>query len=140
MNDNPGDQRPRRAWRSPMAWAVLIAVFAIGATVDLWLKHWTFENVASQPVDLSPEVILDEGTFIPYHDPVVVIPRLLNLHLVKNEGAVFGIGANQRVFFIVFTMAALTAAVAVFARWTTEGSWSAHVAIGDSPWAASRAR
>ena len=114
----------RRAWRSPLAWGVLITTVVACLALDLGLKHWSFENVASEPV------ALDANAIIPSHDPKTVIPKLLNLHLVKNEGAVFGIGENQRMFFIVFTVAALSAAIAVFARWTMAGATAAHIAIG----------
>ena len=114
---------PRRAWRSPLAWVVLIIVCATGVFADLGFKAWAFRNVAPNPVVLEHE-------HIPAHPPVVVIPRLLNLHLVKNEGAVFGIGANQRMFFIAFTIAALVSAVAVFGRWTKANATIAHIAIG----------
>ncbi len=121
---SPSPAASRRAWRSPRAWVVLLAVIAAGLTTDLGLKQWSFKNVAPQPV------VLDRDGRIPYHEPVEVLPRLLNLHLVKNDGAVFGIGANQRMFFIVFTLGALAAAFVVFGRWTTSGATTAHVAIG----------
>ncbi len=119
----PG-RAPRRAWRSPLAWIVLMVVCVAGVTGDLGLKAWAFRNVASNPV------VFDHDEIIPLHAPLVVIPRLLNLHLVKNDGAVFGIGPNQRMFFIVFTIAALAAAVAVFGRWTISNATVAHIAIG----------
>ena len=113
-----------------MAWIVLLGVFGAGVTVDLVLKHWAFQHVAPHPIVLDKAVISEPYWHIPPHEPATVIPRVLNLHLVKNDGAVFGIGANQRIFFIVFTMAALTAAVVVFGRWTMRGATAAHVAIG----------
>jgi len=119
----PG-RTPRRAWRSPLAWVVLIIVCATGVFADLGLKAWAFHNVAPDPV------VLEHDEHIPTHQPVVIIRRLLNLHLVKNEGAVFGIGANQRMFFIAFTIAALVSAVAVFGRWTKANATIAHIAIG----------
>lgn len=123
---NPGaGSPPRRAWRSPLAWVVLIGVIAAGLAVDLSLKHWAFATVAPEPIELTRQT-----THVPLHEPVKVVGRLLNLHLVLNRGAVFGIGANQRIFFIVFTLAALTAALVVFGRWTTAGATAAHVAIG----------
>ncbi|MHC4428487.1 MAG: signal peptidase II [Planctomycetota bacterium] len=103
---------------------MLFVVLAVGLAVDLSLKEWAFANVAQVPIDL------ENGTRIPHHEPLAVLPRLLNLHLVKNDGAVFGIGSNQRVFFIVFTLGALAAAIGVFARWTTACSTVAHVALG----------
>ncbi|MHC4218509.1 MAG: signal peptidase II [Planctomycetota bacterium] len=120
-----------RAWRSPRAWLVLLGVVAIGLSVDLYLKHWSFQNVAPQPVQLDREAIRNNPHgLIPQHDPVTVVPRLLNLHLVRNDGAVFGIGANQRMFFVVFTIGALAAAVVVFGRWTNRQATMAHVALG----------
>ncbi len=125
MNSTEGspDTAPRRAWRSPLAWIVLMSVLALGLTADLGLKAWSFHNVAPDPV------VLDADEYIPVHPPVVVIPGVLQLHLVKNKGAVFGIGPDRRMFFIVFTFAALAAAFAVFGRWTNAGATVAHVAI-----------
>ena len=113
-----------RAWQSPRAWIVLLSVLIVGLTLDLGLKHWAFQNVAGVPV------LPERGVRIPRHEPVTVVPGVLNLHLVKNDGAVFGIGANKRMFFVVFTLGALAAALVVFARWTTDGATSAHVALG----------
>ena len=112
-----------RAWRSPLAWLVLIGVLALGLSLDLSLKYWSFTHVAHAEFK-------DGQLNIPPHAPVRIIPGVLNLHLVKNEGAVFGIGANQRMFFVVFTIGALAAALLVFARWTGRGASLAHVAIG----------
>ncbi len=124
------DPAARRAWRSPLAWIVLLVASITGVTADLGLKHWAFNNVASQPVAMDRDVIQQPSWHIPSHEAVPVIPRLLNLHLVKNEGAVFGIGANQRMFFIVFTIGALAAAVVVFSCWTRADALAAHIAIG----------
>jgi signal peptidase II len=110
---------------------VLVGVMATGVSLDLWLKHWSFQNVAPRPVELNREVIRSTPDWHPPpHDPVPVVPRLLNLHLVLNDGAVFGIGANQRMFFIVFTVAALGAGILVFGRWTPRRATMAHVALG----------
>jgi signal peptidase II len=110
---------------------VLLGVLAFGVSLDLWLKHWSFQNVAPRPVALDPEVIRGNPNWhIPPHDPVEVVPRVLNLHLVRNDGAVFGIGANQRLFFIFFTIAALAAAILVFGCWTTRRATMAHLALG----------
>ena len=120
----------RRAWRSPLAWLVLISVFGLGLIADLSLKTWTFNHVADEPVVIDREAI-DAGTWrLPRHDPVPLVPKVLNLHLVPNFGAVFGLGQNRRWFFIIFTVAALLAATAVFGRWTAAGATAAHVAIG----------
>ena len=44
-------------------------------------------------------------------------------------GAVFGLGAGQRGFFIVFTMFALILGTALFCFWTRPREHTAHVAI-----------
>jgi len=121
--------RPARAWRSPLAWVVLLGVFGIGLALDLGLKQWAFDHVAGAPVNLSREVVRDPYWQIPPHEAVVAIPRLLSFHLVANRGAVFGSFADKRAFLIVFTVAALVAAIVVFGRWTTASSFRAHVAI-----------
>ena len=131
MNSTEGSPRkaPRRAWRSPLAWVVLLTVITLGLAADLGFKAWSFRNVAPDPIVLDTDVNSRSNEYIPVHAPVVVIPRLLHLHLVKNQGAVFGIGADRRMFFIVFTFAALIAAFAVFGRWTTANATVAHIAI-----------
>ncbi len=119
------------AYRSARAWLVLLAVLTVGLAVDLGLKRWSFENIANQPVVLDRQQLLRNPYWrIPRHEPVTIVPRVLELHLVENRGAVFGIGADQRIFFIIFTVCALIAALVVFARWTTSGSRMAHVALG----------
>jgi signal peptidase II len=125
------DRGRQRAWRSPLAWLVLLVVVTGGLGLDLWLKHWSFENVASTPVVMDRDAIRNDPDWrIPPHLPVTIVPRVLNLHLVLNDGAVFGIGANQRMFFVVFTVGALAAAILVFGRWTTRRSTMAHIALG----------
>ena len=50
--------------------------------------------------------------------------------LVLNPGAVFGIGAGKRWFFIAFTGAALALAIWMFLAWTGPRDRAAHAAIG----------
>ena len=119
------------AYRSVQAWLVLLTVLTAGLALDLGLKRWSFENIANQPVVLDRQQLLRNPFWrIPRHEPLTIVPRVLELHLVENRGAVFGIGADQRIFFIVFTICALIAALVVFARWTTSDSRMAHVALG----------
>lgn len=121
----------KRACRSPKAWLILLCVAAIGLTIDLGLKQWCFKNVASMPVVLDRQELLNNPYWrIPRHDPMVLLDGVLTLHLVENRGAVFGIGADQRIFFIAFTVAALLAAIFVFARSDTDRSLQVHIGIG----------
>ena len=123
----------RFAWRSPRAWIILVLVTTIGFTIDLVTKSWAFQEVAGEPVLLERELLLlnSQWTPIPIHEGVVAIPgRILHFRLVLNDGAVFGIGSRQRVFFILFTFVALLIAGWIFAKHTTGKSTVAHVALG----------
>jgi signal peptidase II len=118
---------------SPRAWAVLAATTIIGLVSDLWSKHAAFVHVAGVPVRLSREEVLSTpmlGALIPQHDPVRVIPGLLEFTLVLNPGAVFGMGAGKRWFFIAFTLLALGFGLYMFSKWTRPREWTSHVAIG----------
>ena len=119
------------AWRSPVAWLTLLLVFGSGLLLDLWSKDWAFRSVAAEPVVLDREVILsDPDLKPPYHESLVVLPfGLLDFDLVLNHGAVFGIGQQSRMIFIVFTIVAVTVALLVFAFWTRASSHAAHVGI-----------
>ena len=122
-----------RTWASARCWAVLLVVVAIGLTADLWTKSWAFETVAGQPVVVSRHALLDNPDYnpIPFHEGVVLVPgRMLNLHLVLNSGAVFGIGSEQRAFFIIFTVLAVMIAIYIFGWQTRCKSILAHIGIG----------
>ncbi len=129
----PPRLQPARAYRFPAAWATLLAVLALGLTIDLSAKAWTFQNVAGVPVKLDRRSIIanPHSNPVPHHAGRHVLGAgLLDLQLVINRGAVFGVGNNRRVFFIAFTLAALGAGLLVFARWTAHRNHLAHVAIG----------
>jgi lipoprotein signal peptidase len=150
----------RRAFRSAFAWAVLFTVLGLGLTCDLGLKYWTFDNVIgtwridpnSAPgvdaqgrphpakriwvpirVKLDRQRLIAEPDYnpIPPHQGVQILPwSLLDLQLVINRGAVFGMGENRRFFFIAFTLGALAAGLFVFGRFTHAGDRLAHISIG----------
>ncbi len=147
MSVTPNDQSPNRspaqtalrgrvtvdppARRSVRAWALLLAVLVLGLVADLASKEWAFRTVASDPVELSYEPVVDGSYTIPWHPGVQAIqPDLLDFRLVLNRGAVFGIGQGRRVAFVAFTMIAIGVAIAVFGWWTRSRSWIAHLAIG----------
>lgn len=116
---------------------MLIAMIAAIA-VDLASKNWAFRTIADEPVIVEREAVLAisredprlVNTLIPRHDPMVVIPRLLEFTLVLNPGAVFGVGPGKRFFFVGFTLLALAFGLGMFAAWTTPRDRSAHIAIG----------
>ena len=128
-----------RAGKNPRAWMVLLAVIAFGLVTDLGSKWWAFAKIAGVPAVVDRESVLrissemgpkQIGRLLPAHEPVTVIPHVLELTLVLNPGAVFGIGPGKRWFFIAFTVAAMVAGVALFARGTRANQRAAHVAIG----------
>jgi len=128
----PEDPGERPAWRSPFAWVTLACVFASGLALDLWSKYWAFRTIAGYPVELERERVLNDASFfVPHHARWIAIPGdLLDFRLVLNHGAVFGIGQHRRELFIVFTIIATVAAVALFARGTRVRMHASHVAIG----------
>lgn len=122
----------RPAGSSRRAWIVFLATAVVGLIVDLWSKAAAFRHIAETPVILRREDVVGSttlGRLIPPHDPIVVIPNLLELTLVLNPGAVFGIGAGKRWFFVVFTLAAVGLATWLFAKKTLAKDTWAHVAF-----------
>lgn len=122
-----------QTWRSPAAWTLLLVVTLLGLAFDLVSKHLAFSRIAAIPVEVSRDQVLRTshlGTLIPPHEPVVVVPRVLELTLVLNPGAVFGMGAGKRWFFIVFTVAAVAFALWVFSSWTRARDRAAHIGLG----------
>lgn len=118
------------AGRSPRAWLLFLGATVLGVVADLWSKHAAFQHVASVPVTVRREDVLRTGSLgslIPAHDPIVVVPGVLELTLVLNPGAVFGIGAGKRWFFVVFTVGAVALATWLFARKTAARDRWAHL-------------
>jgi signal peptidase II len=131
------DKRGGAPVRSARAWSVLAAAALGGLLVDLASKSIAFARVAGSPVGIVREEVLAAqshgvplGALVPRHDPVRVVPSLLDFTLVLNPGAVFGIGAGKRWFFVIFTIVAMGVALWMFAKWTrARDSW-AHVGLG----------
>lgn len=120
------------AWRSSKAWLWLAVFVALGLVTDLSSKWLAFRYVADAPVVVSRERVLAAarpGDTIPPHEPIVVVPKALNFTLVLNPGAVFGMGAGKRWFFIGFTFVAIIAALWVFGTWTTSTARVSHLAV-----------
>lgn len=132
-NDNPSQPGSIRAFHSPRAWLLLLVILGGGLSADLLSKSWSFQNVADVPVVLDPSQLLED----PYHNPIPrheskpILPfNLLHLQLVINRGAVFGLGSDKRIFFIVFTIVAIVAGLFVFGRFTQQRHRMAHIALG----------
>lgn len=127
----------RSAGRSKRAWILLVIVVALGVTSDLWSKYAAFDALAPTPVQIDRDAVVEYtkageslALLLPPHEPTVVMPSVLEFKLVLNRGAVFGLGAGGRWFFIAFTGLAFGVALWMFARWTKPHEWLTHTAIG----------
>src|SRR6185369_1730138 len=91
--------RSASAWYSKQAWVVLIFVMCGSVAIDLVTKWLAFRSIAGAPVAVVRDEVLAKaavdprmvGTLVPKHEPIVIIPRVLELTLVLNPGAVFGV-------------------------------------------------
>ena len=120
-------------WRSRRAVATLAIVTLSALAVDLASKAIAFAAIAPDPVVVRRTEVLEAKsleTLIPWHEPVVIVPRVLELTLVLNPGAVFGIGAGARWFFVIFTVLAIGFGLWMFGAWTKPRHRMAHAAIG----------
>ena len=114
------------------AWVLMLALVALATIVDLASKTIAFNTLAPTPVAIDRKAVLEATelqALLPDHKPTVVVPHLLELKLVLNPGAVFGIGAGKRIFFIIATALAIAFATWMFARWTDRRDRWAHAAI-----------
>lgn len=131
--DNPPKPGSARAFHSPKAWLLLLVILGGGLVADLMSKSWSFQNVADKPIVLDQSRLLDDPFYnpIPRHESKPILPwNLLHLQLVVNRGAVFGLGPDKRIFFIVFTIVAIFAGLFVFGRFTQQRHRLAHIALG----------
>lgn len=112
---------------------MLSVTLVLGLAIDLLSKWAVFRFLTGTPAVISrADVIATDrlSTLLPAHEPVSAVPVLLNLTLVLNPGAVFGIGSGQRWLFVTFTAFAVLFAMWVFLKWTTARDRLAHFAIG----------
>jgi len=131
--DDAGATQEQPAYRSARAWCVLATITIIGLAIDLVSKSMAFAKVADAPVSIDRAAVMASDSLdllVPRHTPIVAIPRLLEFTLVLNPGAVFGVGAGQRWFFVGFTVLALGFAGWIFGAWTKSKDRWAHAAIG----------
>ncbi len=119
---------------SGKAWTTLLIAMAVSVALDLWSKAWAFRSLAPNPVRISREEVLAAKsqlwTLVPEHTTRTIIPQVLDFKLVLNPGAVFGIGAGKRWFFVVFTVLAIGVGLWMFATWTRSKDRLSHAAIG----------
>ena len=125
--ESPPIDRARFRWT---VWLLFLLVMGGALAVDLGLKYWSFKHVADFPVQVrtaeggGPEVLVrlpqgerwfvaheigltDVPERVPGHEPIVVVPGLLNFQLTLNTGAVFGTGQGGRPVFIAVSLVAV---------------------------------
>jgi signal peptidase II len=66
---------------------------------------------------------------LPLYHPIWILPGLLALHHVRNEGAAFSLLQGQRIFFIAIALVVLGAMAWTWWRYRPGGVW-ANVALG----------
>jgi len=136
VSEAPEPTTPTSPFRCARAWGVLLGVTIAGCAIDLVTKALAFARIADDPVVVRRETVLAHtpdqinAAIIPAHQPVGVIPYVLEFRLVLNPGAVFGVGPGKRWFFVGFTLVAVVAALWMFARWTTARDRWSHTALG----------
>jgi len=117
------------------AWVRLLGTAALGAAGDLVSKSIAFARIADQPVTLRRSDVLAAGAegvrrLVPPHEPVKVIPHLLEFRLVLNPGAVFGVGPGRRWFFVLFSLIAIGMGLWAFLKWTQPKDRWAQIGLG----------
>ncbi|MGD8453315.1 MAG: signal peptidase II [Phycisphaerae bacterium] len=85
-------------------------VAALGLTADLWSKAWAFGTLGQRARR-------------------VLIPHVLELQTMMNDGALFGIGSGRTMLFLVASVLALGLVLWMFAG-SSPRSWLLHVAFG----------
>ncbi len=136
------------AGRSGAALAWFAAALLVVLSADLLLKWSAFEYVGDRPVTLVRDweqaqqrfEASDQSQprrFVVYDDPrgdlasqpaVVVLPKLLQLKLTTNTGAVFGLGAGQRWIFVAVSLLA-TGVIGYLFLFSPARAWGHHAAL-----------
>jgi signal peptidase II len=82
------NQSPDRAWRSAGAQAFFWLIVLLITLFDLVSKWWAFK-------------------FLKADEVLNIIPNVLQFNIVRNPGAVFGLGAGKRWLFIAASLVAM---------------------------------
>src|SRR5436853_6520145 len=96
---------PRDNFRSFPALTAFFLTVIIGLGIDLWTKTEAFARLAK----------LDRGARVVDSDVYHFLPGWLEFTVTTNQGAVFGIGAGRRLFFISVSIAAVLFLIYLFA-------------------------
>jgi signal peptidase II len=100
---------PSENFRSPAALARFALVTVLGLALDLWVKVASFNHL------LIAQYTLPDGTPKVESSDYTLIPKVLNLHVTVNPGAVFGIGEGYRWMFVIVSILAIGLLTYLFA-------------------------
>src|SRR5688500_12123809 len=107
------DRAPSRftPFRSPLALACFLLVAIVGLAADLWTKAAAWEHFVAKDSAGQYELIRADssGSLQPLrqNNDVLVIPSVLELTAVANQGAAMGLGQGRKTLFIVVSIAAV---------------------------------
>jgi len=121
----PTSPTARAAWRDGGFTVVLCIVLLALLGADLALKWWAFGVFPAEPVPVEQAV--EEGAPLP-PDSRVVVPNLLEIKLVLNRGAVFGMAQGYTWFFVLVTIVAVGAVAWAYVR-SRAGDWLLHLTL-----------
>lgn len=125
MTNAASASSPAWKWTAPWLRFLLIAILGVG--LDLYTKEWAFpEGVARVE---SGKLAEKQGLFPDPRSPKVLVPSVLVLQTIANEGAVFGIGQGQRSVFLIFSVLAMGLISWLFITSKREQIWL-HIALG----------
>ena len=122
MTDAPAPQPTRRlptGFLSPLSLACFLLVAVLGLTGDLWLKAYSWQTLV-QDVAFYDGVAaisrrnLGSDPLVPDYD-VVLVPHVLELTAVANQGAAMGLGQGHQTLFLVVSVAAVATLFYFFA-------------------------
>lgn len=115
------------AGRFPIAILLFAIVIGVVLAADLYSKHWAFETVAGEPVDLE-WMPADQEQGIPYHRPTVVVDNVLALRLTLNRGAVFGLMSGKQWLFVIISVVAVLL-ISLFFAHSRKNNYLLHIAL-----------
>ena len=114
MTAPPPDPRPRRLLPagilSPKSLCCFLLVATLGLTADLWLKSYAWQRLVTEVSFYDGVASLsrrDADLIDPAAGDVVLVPHLLELTAVANQGAAMGLGQGHRTIFLVVSVAAV---------------------------------
>ena len=122
----PRPRRPPRArllpasFLSPTSLACFLLVAVLGLTADLWLKAYSWDKLV-QDVEFYDGVAslsrrnLAADVLAPGVYDVVLVPHVLELTAVANQGAAMGMGQGHQTLFLLVSVAAIAVLFYFFA-------------------------